>query len=54
MNKWTDEEEMFLKQIESLITDRWRTAELEYDYSTIKKMSDLMFFVKTINADKVK
>jgi hypothetical protein len=46
--KWTEEDEMHIRELESLVKQVWAIAEHENDKETIHKMSDLSFFLKTL------
>ena len=45
---WSEEDEMHIRELESLVKQVWATAEYENDKNTIHKMSDLSFFLKTL------
>ena len=44
----SEEDEMHIRELESLVKQVWATAEHENDKNTIHKMSDLSFFLKTL------
>ena len=46
--EWSEEDELHIRELESLIKQVWATAECENDKDTIHKMSDLSFFLKTL------
>jgi len=50
--QWSDEEELHIKELESLVKKVWAIAERENDKDTIREMSDLSFFLKTLNPEK--
>ena len=50
--KWSSQEENCICQLESLVKEKWRYAEKEHNNTSIKKMSELMFFLKTLNPNK--
>ena len=50
--QWSDEEELHIKELESLVKKVWAIAERENDKDTIREMSDLSFFLKTLNLEK--
>jgi len=45
---WSEEDELHIRELESLVKQVWATAEHENDKDTIHKMSDLSFFLKTL------
>ena len=45
---WSEEDELNIRELESLVKQVWATAEHENDKDTIHKMSDLLFFLKTL------
>ena len=45
---WSEEDELHIKELDSLVKQVWATAEHENDKDTIHKMSDLSFFLKTL------
>lgn len=45
---WSEEDELHIRELESLVKQVWTTAEHENDKDTIHKMSDLSFFLKTL------
>ena len=46
--KWSEEEESMIRCLEGFVKDAWAKAEAEHDDSTVKKMSNIAFFLKTI------
>ncbi len=50
--KWSPQEESCICQLESLVKEQWRQAECVHNSVNIKKMSELMFFLKTLNPNK--
>lgn len=44
---WSEEDELHIRELESLVKRIWAVAEHENDKETIHKMSDLSFFLKT-------
>lgn len=50
--KWSPQEESCICQLESLVKEQWRQAEKVHNSVNIKKMSELMFFLKTLNPNK--
>ena len=46
--EWSEEDEMHMRELESLVKQVWATAEHKNDKNTIHKMSDLSFFLKTL------
>ncbi len=50
--KWSPQEESCICQLESLVKEQWRQAESVHNSVNIKKMSELMFFLKTLNPNK--
>lgn len=50
--KWSPQEESCICQLESLVKERWRHAEKVNNAVDIKKMQELMFFLKTLNPNK--
>ena len=46
--EWSEEDEMHIRELESLVKRVWAIAEHENDKETIHKMSDLSFFLKTL------
>lgn len=46
--EWGEEDEMYIRELESLVKQVWATAEHKNDKNTIHKMSDLSFFLKTL------
>ena len=50
--KWSEEDELHIRELESLVKKAWAIAELENDKDTIHKMSDLSFFLKTLKPQK--
>jgi len=50
--KWSQQEESCICQLESLVKEKWRQAEIVHNSEKIKKMSELMFFLKTLNPNK--
>ena len=49
---WSEEEERYICQLESMVKERWALAEKAQDEEVIKNMSDLAFFLKTLNPNK--
>ena len=47
-NPWSEEDELHIRELESLVKRVWAIAEHENDKETIHKMSDLSFFLKTL------
>ena len=47
-----DSYEKKYKEVESLVKEQWRHAEKVNNAVDIKKMQDLMFFLKTLNPNK--
>ena len=47
-NPWSEEDELHIRELESLVKRVWAIAEHENDKETIHKMSDLLFFLKTL------
>jgi hypothetical protein len=45
---WSEEDELHIRELESLVKQVWVTAEHENEKDTIHKMSDLSFFLKTL------
>lgn len=45
---WSEEDELHIRELESLVKQEWAIAERENDKDTIHKMSDLSFFLKTL------
>lgn len=45
---WGEEDELHIRELESLVKKVWVIAEHENDKKTIHKMSDLSFFLKTL------
>ena len=45
---WSEEDELHIRELESLVKQVWATAEQKNDKDTIHKMSDLSFFLKTL------
>ena len=45
---WSEEDELYIRELESLVKQVWATAEHKNDKDTIHKMSDLSFFLKTL------
>lgn len=45
---WSEDDELHIRELESLVKQVWTTAEHENDKDTIHKMSDLSFFLKTL------
>ena len=45
---WSEENELHIRELESLVKRVWAIAEHENDKETIHKMSDLSFFLKTL------
>ena len=45
---WSENDELHIKELESLVKQVWATAEHKNDKDTIHKMSDLSFFLKTL------
>ncbi len=50
--EWSEEDELHIRELESLVKRVWATAEHENDKDTIHKMSGLSFFLKTLKAQK--
>ena len=50
--KWSPQEESCICQLESLVKEQWRQADKVHNSVNIKKMSELMFFLKTLNPNK--
>jgi len=50
--KWSPQEESCICQLESLVKEQWRQAERMHNSVNIKKTSELMFFLKTLNPNK--
>ena len=50
--KWSQQEESCICQLESLVKEQWRQAEIVHNSEKIKRMSELMFFLKTLNPNK--
>jgi len=50
--KWSPQEESCICQLESLVKEQWRHAEKVNNAVDIKKMQELMFFLKTLNPNK--
>ena len=50
--KWSPQEESCICQLESLVKEQWRQAEEVNNAVDIKKMQELMFFLKTLNPNK--
>jgi hypothetical protein len=46
--KWSEEEESMIRCLEGFVKDAWAKAETEHDDATVKKMSNISFFLKTI------
>lgn len=46
--KWSEEEESMIRCLEGFVKDAWAKAETEHDDATVKKMSNIAFFLKTI------
>lgn len=46
--EWSEEDELHIRELESLVKQTWATAERGNDKETIHKMSDLTFFLKTL------
>lgn len=46
--EWSEEDELHIRELESLVKQAWTIAELKIDKDTIHKMSDLSFFLKTL------
>lgn len=46
--EWSEEDELHIRELESLVKKVWAIAEHEDDKETIHKMSDLSFFLKTL------
>lgn len=49
---WSEEEECYICQLESMVKERWALAEKAQDEDVIKNMSNLAFFLKTLNPNK--
>ena len=49
---WSEEEERYICQLESMVKERWALAEKAQDEEVIKNMSNLAFFLKTLNPNK--
>ena len=47
---WSEDDELHIRELESLVKQVWTTAEHENDKDTIHKMSDLSFFLKTLKS----
>ena len=45
---WSEEDELHIRELESLVKQAWAIAEHENDKETIHKMSNLSFFLKTL------
>jgi hypothetical protein len=45
---WSEEDELHIRELESLVKQEWAIAECENDKDKIHKMSDLSFFLKTL------
>jgi hypothetical protein len=45
---WNEEDELHIRELESLVKQAWAIAEHENDKETIHKMSNLSFFLKTL------
>ena len=45
---WSEEDELYIRELESLVKQVWATAEHKNDKDTIHRMSDLSFFLKTL------
>ena len=50
--KCSPQEESCICQLESLVKEQWRQAERVHNSVNVKKMSELMFFLKTLNPNK--
>lgn len=46
--EWSEEEESMIRCLEGFVKDAWAKAETEHDDATVKKMSNIAFFLKTI------
>ena len=46
--EWSEDDELHIKELESLVKQVWAIAEHENHKDTIHKMSDLSFFLKTL------
>ena len=49
---WSEEEERYICKLESMVKERWALAEKAQDEEVIKNMSNLAFFLKTLNPNK--
>ena len=49
---WSEEEERYICQLESMVREKWALAEKAQDEEVIKNMSNLAFFLKTLNPNK--
>jgi hypothetical protein len=45
---WSEEDELHIRELESIVKQEWAIAECENDKDKIHKMSDLSFFLKTL------
>lgn len=50
--EWSPQEENYISELELLVKEKWRKAEKEHNSVKIKKMSELLFFLKTLNPNK--
>ena len=50
--EWSPQEENYICQLESLVKEQWRKAKRIHNSVKIKKMSELLFFLKTLNPNK--
>ena len=50
--KWSAQEEYCICELEAMVKEAWRKAENVRNGVTIKKMQELMFFLKTLNPNK--
>lgn len=50
--KWSAQEEYCICELEAMVKEAWRKAENVRNDITIKKMQELMFFLKTLNPNK--
>ena len=48
---WREEDELHIRELESLVKQVWAIAEHENDKGTIRKMRDLSFFLKTLKPE---
>jgi len=50
--KWSAQEEYCICELEAMVREAWGKAENVHNDVTIKKMQELMFFLKTLNPNK--